>query len=150
MRAALRRSRHGKLAALAAPVGALAACLAAPARAADMDLTPERLFSTPAGAPAGLTCRDVAGGLTGGGAQAFLDSHPGLDPNSASCSPNNVAWANLMSELGYAIAPGAFHPARSGGYGGFVLTLEATFAHVNAGAVDATGTAYWHAGTRGP
>ena len=55
-----------------------------------------------------------------------------------------------MSELGYALAPSAFHPARTTGFGGFALSVEASFAHINADAVDATGTQYWHAGTQGP
>jgi hypothetical protein len=63
--------------------------------------------------------------------------------------PNNVAWANMMSELGYAIAPTAFHPARTTGIGGFALSFEATYAHINADATDGTNTQYWHYGTQG-
>src|SRR3984957_10291212 len=55
----------------------------------------------------------------------------------------------MMSELGYAIAPSAFHPARTTGLGGFALSLEASFAHINANATDSTGTQYWHVGTQG-
>jgi hypothetical protein len=65
------------------------------------------------------------------------------------CTPNNVAWANLMSELGMAIAPTAFHAARTTGLGGFALSLETSFTHVNAGAT-AGGVQYWHEGTEGP
>ena len=66
-----------------------------------------------------------------------------------SCLPNNVSWSNMMSELGYAIAPTAFHPARTTGFGGFALSFEASFAHINADATDKTGTQYWHQGTQG-
>jgi hypothetical protein len=65
------------------------------------------------------------------------------------CLPNNVSWSNMMSELGYAIAPTAFHPARTTGFGGFALSFEASFAHINADATDKTGTQYWHVGTQG-
>jgi hypothetical protein len=65
------------------------------------------------------------------------------------CTPNNVAWANMMSELGMAIAPTAFHSARSTGLGGFALSLETSFTHVNADAT-AGGIPYWHLGTQGP
>ncbi|HEY5146682.1 MAG TPA: hypothetical protein VII82_07930, partial [Polyangiaceae bacterium] len=65
------------------------------------------------------------------------------------CVPNNVAWANLMSELGMAIAPTAFHSARTTGLGGFALSLETSFTHVNADA-SAGGVQYWHQGTQGP
>jgi hypothetical protein len=110
-----------------------------------MDPAPERLFLEPKGIPSGTSCQTVAQSP-----QQFVDSHPGLLPNGFPCLPNNIAWANLMSELGYAIAPGAFHPARTTGLGGFALTLEASFAHINADAFDSTGTQYWHAGTQGP
>jgi hypothetical protein len=65
------------------------------------------------------------------------------------CVPNNVAWANMMSELGMAIAPTAFHSARTTGLGGFSLSLEASFTHINADA-SAGGVQYWHKGTQGP
>jgi hypothetical protein len=67
--------------------------------------------------------------------------------------PNNSAWANMMTELGYAIAPSAFHPARTTGVGGFALSFEATYAHVNGDTSvrnpDGTTTQYWHLGTQG-
>ncbi len=71
------------------------------------------------------------------------------DCSTTPCTPNNVGWANLMSELGMAIAPTAFHSARTTGLGGFALSLEASFTHVNVDA-SAGGQQYWHAGTQGP
>jgi hypothetical protein len=68
--------------------------------------------------------------------------------NFSPCQPNNVAWANLMSELGMAIAPTAFHSARTTGLGGFALSLEASFTHINSDAT-AGGVQYWHLGTQG-
>jgi hypothetical protein len=65
------------------------------------------------------------------------------------CLPNNVAWANMMSELGMAIAPTAFHAARTTGLGGFALSLETSFTKINADAT-AGGVQYWHQGTQGP
>jgi hypothetical protein len=135
--------RHWKV---AVAVASFAAALApaSPVRAADMDPAPERLFLPPS-RPIDTSCQSIAANP-----QAFIDSHAGLVPNDFPCQPNNVAWANLMSELGYAIAPSAFHPARTTGLGGFALSLEASFAHINASAVDSTNTKYWHAGTEGP
>jgi hypothetical protein len=138
--------RHWKVAFAVASFAA-AFVSARSARSADMDLTPERLFVEPAGL-SGTSCQDVAASP-----QAFIDAHPGMVPNSFPCRPNNIAWANLMSELGYAIAPSAFHPARTTGLAGFALSLEASFAHINAEAVadaDSSRTQYWHLGTRGP
>jgi hypothetical protein len=119
--------------------------VSAPPRAlgAPMDPAPERLYLQPASLPSGTNCQDAARDP-----QSFL-TRTGQPPNFFACAPNNVAWANMMNELGFAIAPSAFHPARTTGFGGFALSLEATFAHVNADAVDGTGTQYWHAGTRG-
>jgi hypothetical protein len=68
--------------------------------------------------------------------------------SSGVCSPKNVAWANLMSELGMAIAPTAFHAARTTGFGGFALSFESAFTHINADAT-ADGLQYWHYGTAG-
>jgi hypothetical protein len=136
--------RHWKVAVAVASFAA-ALNLARAARAADMAITPERLYLQPPGLPAGTSCQDVAANP-----QAFVTANPGLLPNNFACLPNNVAWANLMSELGYAIAPGAFHPARTTGLGGFALSLEASFAHINADATDSKGTQYWHEGTQGP
>jgi hypothetical protein len=136
--------RHWKVAVTVAVLAAVAP--ARSARAADMDPAPERLYLEPPGIPAGQSCQQIAQNP-----QQFLDNHPGLVPASFSCVPNHVAWANLMSELGFALAPSAFHPARTTGLGGFALSLEASFAHINADAVDGTThTQYWHAGTQGP
>lgn len=142
--------RHWKVAVAVASIAAIVP--ARPARAADMDPAPERLVLEPPGIPDGLSCQQVAQGLTGPGAQRFVNAHPGLgpNPNAFACLPNNIAWANLMSELGYALAPTAFHPARTTGFGGFALSLEATYAHINADAFDSTHTQYWHLGTQGP
>jgi hypothetical protein len=119
------------------------ACGASEALGAPMDPTPERLYLQPPNIPMGTNCQSIASNP-----QAFL-TKTGLTPNNFPCLPNNVSWANLMSELGYAIAPSAFHPARTTGFGGFALTLEASFAHINANASDNTGTKYWHLGTQG-
>ncbi len=144
---------------------AVAVTAAPRAQAAPMDITPERLVMQPAGIgrlPGGplaggqWNCQAVQGIVMGApqspnsyltAPQTFY-SKTGQSPNGFACLPNNAAWANLMSELGYAIAPTAFHPARTTGFGGFALSLEASFAHINADA-SAGGQQYWHAGTRG-
>jgi hypothetical protein len=124
------------------------AVLAAPrAQAAPMDITPERLHITPSSYP--IDCQQIAANP-----QAFVTMQAPMiggmyaTPNQFPCIPNNAAWANLMSELGYAIAPTAFRPARTTGFGGFALSLEASFAHINADA-SAGGQQYWHDGTQG-
>lgn len=131
--------------ALASFVAILAAD--ASALAAGMDPTPERLFLEPPSiAGIGKSCQDVA-------LNPEIALHPpfpaGASPNNYPCQPNNIAWSNMMSELGMAIAPPAFHPARTTGLGGFALSFQATYTHINADAYDSTKTQYWHQGTQG-
>jgi len=121
--------------------------------AGGMDITPERLILQPGGMAAGDNCQGLAANpesIVGPNANAAYKGH---QPNEFSCRPDNIAWRNMMSELGMAIAPTAFHPARTTGFGGFALTLEASFTKINADAfstaVDGTRRQYWHDGTRG-
>ncbi len=58
-----------------------------------------------------------------------------LDPACQSadgirCVPDRAAWKKLVSELGFAFAPSAPHPARALGYGEMELGLEATVARI--------------------
>jgi hypothetical protein len=149
-----------KLKAALAAASCLAAIVAAPAAfAAGMDPTPERLWAQPPGLPAGQTCQSLAANP---GAVPVPMGAPGQTVTIPSypCQPNNAAWANMMSELGMAIAPPAFHPARTTGLSGFALSFQANFTHINAdasvpnpngqiGPSGGTTTQYWHYGTQG-
>ena len=149
------------VAASAIVVAAVPSALAAP-----MDPATDRLFLEPGGVPA--ASKIPAGG--GSSWCQYLASHPNFTvnlpknnklfpwtgktpapqlPNNYPCVSNNSGWANMMSELGYAIAPSAFHPARTTGFGGFALSLEGSYAHINADNTDANGVQYWHQGTQG-
>jgi len=89
------------------------------AHAGDMDPTPERLVEQPPGLPPGQTCQSVAANPA-----AFASA--GIRPQDFPCRPNNLAFANLVSELGFAIAPTSFYPARTTGVAGFQISLEAS------------------------
>jgi hypothetical protein len=120
--------------------------LAPRAQAGSMDPATERLVLQPPNAPG--SCQAIA-------ADPEIAIKAGQSPNSFPCRPDNVAFANLVSELGFAIAPTALHPARTTGIGGFALTLEASYTKINADAfstsnVDGSQRQYWHDGTRGP
>jgi hypothetical protein len=69
------------------------------------------------------------------------------------CRPANNAWANMMSELGMAIAPPAFHPARTTGLSGFALSFETNITKISQDASvkepDGSTIQYWHLGTQG-
>ena len=111
-----------------------------------MDPTPERLVNQPPNLPAGQTCQSVAANPAG-----LVNA--GIRPQDLACRPNNLAFANFISELGFAVAPSAFYPARTTGIGGFQVSIEASFTGVYADrSVDASNGSrlqYWHLGTRG-
>lgn len=117
--------------------------MATPARAGDMDPAPERLVVQPANLPPGQTCQSVA-------ADPGALVAAGLRPADFPCRPDNASFRNMVSELGFAIAPNAFYPARTTGIGGFAVSLEASYTRISPGRT-APGAAapYWHLGTRG-
>jgi len=127
-------------AALALAVGSFAPT----AHADSMDPTPGRFVLQPSGLPHGFTCQSIAANPA-----AFVHANPKLVPNNFACLPDNAAFQNFVSELGFAIAPTAFHPARTTGFGGFNFSFEASYTKINQDAADVNGTQYWHAGTQG-
>lgn len=143
----MRTSRAARFA-LSIAISAVALCTGAHAAlAGDMDPATDRLVLQPPGLPAGSTCQSAAADPEGTLAAT------GQSPNNFPCRPDNVAFANLVSELGFALAPNAFHPARTTGFGGFALTMEASFTKINSDAfskgTDGSSVQYWHLGTRG-
>ena len=116
-----------------------------------MDPTPERLVLQPPGLPAGVTCQSIA-------ANPAAAIKGGFSPlSNYACRPDNVAFKNLVSELGFALAPSTMHGARTVGFGGFVVSLEAAWTHINANATTQPnaqtnypgGVPYWQLGTQG-
>jgi hypothetical protein len=71
----------------------------------------------------------------------------GLYYNPASgyrrCGTNNAAFARLIAQYGVAVGSAAMHSARTTGYGGFELALEADFTQID------SGQDYWKKGTQG-
>lgn len=111
-----------------------------------MDPTTERLVDQPGNLPAGQTCQSIAADPNGAlGA--------GIRPQDFPCRPSNAAFRNLISELGFAIAPSAAYPARTTGIAGFQVSLEANVTRISSGrTVESTNGArlsYWGLGTRG-
>ncbi|WP_234023570.1 hypothetical protein [Sorangium cellulosum] len=72
----------------------------------------------------------------------------GLYYNPASryqrCQTDDAAFAKLIAQYGFAVAPSAMHSARTTGYGGFEIGLEADFTKIDSDAD------YWKLGTQGP
>jgi hypothetical protein len=124
-----------------------------------MDPTPERLVLQPnlpdgTALPQGVSCQSLAADPAGAFAlaKAHTPANGSVSISTLSCRPDNVAFKNLVNELGFALAPSTMHPARTVGFGGFVLSLEAAYTHINADEVTHSGGSnvkYWHLGTRG-
>ena len=93
-----------------------------------MDLAIERLVANPG------AC------LSSDGSGQF---EPHSSDPSLKCLPDNAAFKRLVSQLGFALAPTAMHSARTTGYGGFNLAIEATYSSISSDAD------YWKRGTQG-
>jgi hypothetical protein len=106
-------------------VAGLSSLAAASAAAEPMDPAIERLVSNAS------ECRDALGRIRVGAAGAVR------------CTPDNAAFAKLVNQFGFAFAPTALHAARTTGFGGFHLALEASFTKISSGAD------YWKRGTEG-
>ncbi len=127
---------------LAASVAAtLAACVSAVASAEPMDPALERLVLTPA-------CHAKQGQPYGQWDDtpdpAWNDSGRPTRGGSLPCRPDHAAFKRLVSQYGFAFAPNAVHSARTTGFGGFHLALQADYTSISSDA------AYWRSGTRGP
>jgi hypothetical protein len=66
-----------------------------------------------------------------------------FNPAMPSCTPDNFAFAKLIAQYGFAFAPSAMHSARTTGYGGFELGIEANYTSIDSDAD------YWKNGTEG-
>lgn len=75
-----------------------------------------------------------------GGTGQYYDPASGFSP----CTTDDAAFAKLIAQYGFAIAPTAMHSARTTGYGGFEIAIEGAFTKIDS---DAT---YWQQGTQGP
>jgi len=100
------------------------------ARAEPMDLAIERLVLNPSCLSADGTGRYVA--------------MAGPNNTALACKPDNVAFKKLVNQLGFALAPTAMHSARTTGYGGFDVSIEASYSKISNDAD------YWKRGTQGP
>lgn len=65
------------------------------------------------------------------------------ETNGAQCEADNQLFANLINQLGGALAPSLAAPARTIGYGGFYFSTELSIANINGDAE------YWRRGTVG-
>jgi hypothetical protein len=77
----------------------------------------------------------------GGGSCANAGRYrPGAQP----CVFDDAAFKKIISQFGFAFAPLAMYPARTTGFGGFQIGIQAAYTSIDYGAD------YWINGTRGP
>jgi hypothetical protein len=100
------------------------------AHADPLDPALERLID-----PSSIGCKTDAGVYTPVGGVSGGRTQP--------CLPDNRSFARLVNQLGYALAPSAMHSARTTGYGGFHLSIEAAYSTIS------PGREYWKSGTQG-
>ena len=67
----------------------------------------------------------------------------GADANYNPCQPDNAAFKRLVNQYAFAFAPTAMHSARTTGFGGFHISLEASYTSID------SGKDYWKKGTQG-
>jgi len=60
------------------------------------------------------------------------------------CQPDQASFVKLVNQFGFALAPTAMHSARTTGFGGFNLSLEANYSTISGS------REYWKRGTEGP
>lgn len=117
---------------LAAFVAAtLVACVSAVASAEPLDPALERLTSTP-------SCIQPNVDRPG-----QWNADPDGDGLATACNKDDASFKRLISQYAFALAPSAMHSARTTGYGGFHLSLEADYTKISSGA------SYWKYGTQG-
>ena len=88
-----------------------------------------------------LVTAKTAGCRTSGG--AYVPGAVSADGMAATCLPDNGAFARLVNQWGFALAPTAMHSARTTGYGGFDVSIEGNYTTIS-GNKD-----YWKSGTQG-
>ena len=76
------------------------------------------------------------------------EANPAWNPGdeqggSVACTPDHTAFKRLISQYAFALAPTAMHSARTTGYGGFHLSIEADYTKIS------SGQDYWKRGTQG-
>jgi hypothetical protein len=75
--------------------------------------------------------------------EAFLNSLENGPGQRRWCKGDDAAFARLINQYGFAFAPTAMHSARTTGYGGFHLSIEAAYTKIS------DGEDYWKRGTQG-
>jgi hypothetical protein len=121
---------NSRLSALAA--GLFGLLLTSVASAEPMDPAIERLVLDP-------NCRTPDGQFNDSDLAA-LQAGPGGRPY---CVPDHAAFKRLINQYGFAFAPTAMHSARTTGFGGFHLALEASYTKIS------DSEDYWENGTQG-
>lgn len=134
--------------AVALAVGASVLGVSALTHAEPLDPALERLVIANEDGVGGPACHGGAGAASAGYfGQYTPEPVPGggMLPGGRTipCNPDNAAFTKLISQYGFALAPTAMHSARTTGFGGFHLSIEAAYATISGDKY------YWKQGTQG-
>jgi hypothetical protein len=134
--------------AVAVALGASVLGVSALGRAEPLDPALERLVVANEEGVGGPACHGGAGASSPGFfGQYTPEPVPGggMLPGGRTipCNPDNRAFAKLISQYAFALAPTAMHSARTTGFGGFHLSIEAAYSTISGD------KEYWKQGTQG-
>lgn len=134
--------------AVAIAVGAAVLGVNALAHAEPLDPALERLVIANEQGVGGPACHGGAGASSPGFfGQYTPEPVPGggqlAGGRTIPCNPDNAAFTKLISQYGFALAPTAMHSARTTGFGGFHLSIEAAYSTISGDQY------YWKQGTQG-
>jgi hypothetical protein len=133
--------------AVAMTVGAVVLGANALAHAEPLDPALERLVKANKDGLGGPACHGGAGasspGFFGQYTPEPIPGQSGPVTRTPPCLPDNDAFTKLISQYGFALAPTAMHSARTTGFGGFHLSIEAAYSTISGDEY------YWKQGTQG-
>jgi hypothetical protein len=133
--------------AVAIAVGAAVLGVQALAHAEPLDPALERLVKANEQGLGGPACHGGPGasspGFFGQYTPEPIPGQSGPVTRTPPCNPDNDAFTKLISQYGFALAPTAMHSARTTGFGGFHLSIEAAYSTISGDEY------YWKQGTQG-
>jgi len=130
-------------------IGGVLAASAAEADPLDLSLNRLSLYNDTPWENNGVRYDPVRWRYQGGCGSAATIGGGRMGQSHAQCFPDNQLWANLVNELGGALAPALAAPAMTLGFAGLYIGYEISISNLNRGTTSDTTQQYWNRGTEG-